>query len=117
MNNVSLIGNLASDVDLKQVGDDKQVASFLLAVDRPGKDAGADFVRVSTWEKQAELCARYLSKGKRVAIDGRLRSRSWEEEGKRRNAVEVVAVRVQFLSPPDGTAAPAEVPFEGAAVA
>jgi single-strand DNA-binding protein len=117
VNTVSLIGNLASEVELKQVGAEKQVARFLLAVDRPGKDAGADFVRVSTWEKQAELCARYLSKGKRVAIDGRLRSRSWEEEGKRRNAVEVVAIRVQFLSPPDGIAAAADVPFEGAAVA
>ena len=116
MNTVNLIGNLASDVELKQIGDEKQVAKFLLAVDRPGKDAGADFVWVPTREKQAELCARYLSKGKRVAIDGRLRSRSWEEEGKRRNAVEVVAVRVQFLSPPDGTAASA-VPFEGVAVA
>ena len=115
MNNVSLIGNLASEVDLKEVGD-KQVANFLLAIDRPGKDAGADFVRISAWEKQAEMCARYLSKGRRVAIDGRLRSRSWEEEGKRRSAVEVVANRVQFLSPPDGSAA-ADVPFEEAAVA
>ena len=115
MNNVSLIGNLASEVDLKEVGD-KQVANFLLAIDRPGKDAGADFVRISAWEKQAEMCARYLSKGRRVAIDGRLRSRSWEEEGKRRSAVEVVANRVQFLSPPDGSAA-ADAPFEGAAVA
>ncbi len=115
MNNVSLIGNLASEVDLKEVGD-KQVANFLLAIDRPGKDAGADFVRISAWEKQAEMCARYLSKGRRVAIDGRLRSRSWEEEGKRRSAVEVVANRVQLLSPPDGSAA-ADVPFEGAAVA
>jgi single-strand DNA-binding protein len=115
VNNVSLIGNLASEVDLKEVGD-KQVANFLLAIDRPGKDAGADFVRISAWEKQAEMCARYLSKGRRVAIDGRLRSRSWEEDGKRRSAVEVVANRVQFLSPPDGSAA-TDVPFEGAAVA
>ena len=115
MNNVSLIGNLATDVDLRQVRD-KHVVSFLLAIDRPGKDAGADFVGVSAWEKQAEMCARYLSKGKRVAVDGRLRSRSWEEEGKRRSAVEVVATRVQFLSPPDGSTS-AEVPFEGAAVA
>ena len=67
MNNVSLIGNLASEVDLKEVGD-KQVANFLLAIDRPGKDAGADFVRISAWEKQAEMCARYLSKGRRVAM-------------------------------------------------
>jgi len=92
-----LIGNLASDVDVKDVGDDKKVANFLLAVDRPGQDSGADFVRVSTWNRQAETCAEFLAKGARVAIDGRLRSRSWEEEGKRRSAIEVVANRVQFL--------------------
>ena len=56
MNVVTLIGNLASDVELKQIGEDKQVATFLLAVDRPGKDE-ADFVGISAWNKQAESCA------------------------------------------------------------
>ncbi|MGE5690608.1 MAG: single-stranded DNA-binding protein, partial [Pseudomonadota bacterium] len=106
VNVVTLIGNLASDVDLRTVGDAKQVASFLLAVDRPA-GAGADFVRVSAWDRQAESCAEHLTKGQRVAIDGRLRSSSWEtSEGERRTAVEVVAHRVEFLSPP---AAPGEV--------
>ncbi len=111
MNSVSLIGNLATDVELKNVGDDKKVASFLLAVDRPSQDGGADFVRVSTWNRQAETCAEFLAKGAKVAVDGRLRSRSWEEEGKRRSVVEVVANRVQFL---DSRRA-AESPFESAA--
>ncbi len=111
MNTVSLIGNLASDVELRDIGDDKKVANFLLAVDRPGQDAGADFIRVSTWNRQAETCAEYLAKGARVAVDGRLRSRSWEEEGKRRSAVEVVANRVQFLD----SRRDAESPFEAAA--
>jgi len=110
VNNVLLIGNLASEVELKEIGDDKRVANFLLAVDRPGQDAGADFVRVSTWNRQAETCAEFLAKGARVAIDGRLRSRSWEEDGKRRNAVEVVANRVQFLD----SRREAESPFEAA---
>ena len=115
MNNVSLIGNLATDVELREVGDGKKVASFVLAIDRLGQDRGADFVRISTWDRQAEVCDQYLAKGKRVAVDGRLRSSSWEDgEGKRRSAVEVVANRVQFLSPPEG--APTEgVPFEAAA--
>ena len=113
MNVVTLIGNLASDVQLKDVGADKKVATFLLAVDRPGQDKGADFIQVSTWDKQAELCERFLAKGKRVALDGRLRSRSWEEsDGKRRTAVEVVANRVQFLSARED--APG-TPFEAAA--
>ncbi len=97
MNSVTLIGNLASDVESKQLADEKSVASFLLAVDRAPAE-GADFVRVSAWNKQGELCARFLSKGRRVAVSGRLRSRSWEQDGKRHSALEVVADRVEFLS-------------------
>jgi single-strand DNA-binding protein len=99
MNSVTLIGNLASDVELKELSEEKSVASFLLAVDRAPAE-GADFVRVSAWNKQAELCSRFLAKGRRVAVGGRLRSRSWEEDGKRRSALEVVADRVEFLSRP-----------------
>lgn len=114
MNNVMLIGNLATDVDVREVGSDKKVASFVLAVDRVGQDRGADFVRVSTWDRQAEACGQYLAKGKRVAVEGRLRSSSWEDgEGRRRSAVEVVAGRVEFLTPrEDGSAE--ETPFEPA---
>ena len=97
MNVVTLIGNLATDVELREVGDEKKVASFVLAVDRASRDGGADFVSVSAWDRQAELCAEYLGKGRRIAVDGRLKSRSWEEEGKRRSAIEVVARRVEFL--------------------
>ena len=115
MNVVTLIGNLATDVVLKDVGEDMQVATFLLAVDRIGKDE-ADFIKVSTWNKQAETCARYLTKGRRVALDGRLRSSSWEDsDGNKRSAIEVVANRVQFLSPPPGKEdATADIPFEAA---
>lgn len=114
MNVVTLIGNLASDVELRDVGEDRQVANFLLAVNRPGKDE-ADFVRVSTWNKQAEICAQYLAKGRKVAIDGRLRSSSWEDDdGNKRHSVDVVANRVQFLSPPPGKEAAEDIPFEAA---
>jgi single-strand DNA-binding protein len=117
MNVVTLIGNVATDVELRAVGEEQKVASFLLAVDRPG-DKGADFVRVCAWNRQAETCARHLGKGRRVAVDGRLRSRSWEEpDGKRRSAVEVSANRVEFLDgPPSGTAAPepGQTPMAGA---
>ena len=113
MNVVTLIGNLATDVDLRDLGDDKKVARFLLGVNRRGQEAGADFVRVAAWGKQAETCARCLGKGRRVAVDGRLRSHSWEDkEGKRRHSVEVVANQVQFLS---GSGESSEVPFEAAA--
>jgi len=117
VNVVTLIGNLATDVDVRQIGDDKKVANFVLAVDRQSKDGGADFIRVAAWNKQAELCERFLSKGRRIALDGRLRSRSWEDsDGKRRSAVEVWANSVHFLSPPDdGTPTSADLPFEPAA--
>ena len=113
MNVVTLIGNLATDVEVKEVGDNKRVANFLLAVNRRTKDGGADFVRIVAWERQAELCAQYLAKGKRVAVDGYLRSRSWEEDGKRRRDLDVVARSVQFLSPPS-EAGGEIVPFEPA---
>jgi single-strand DNA-binding protein len=107
MNSVHLIGNLATDVELRDAGpkeeaEQKKVASFLLAVDRGSRDGGADFVWVTAWDRQAELCAEYLSKGGRVAVDGRLKSRMWEQDGKRRDAVEVVARRVEFLTRPSG---------------
>jgi single-strand DNA-binding protein len=112
LNVVTLIGNLATDVEVKNVGE-KQVAKFLLAVNRRSKDGGADFVWVATWDRQAELCGQYLAKGKRVAVDGYLRSRSWEEEGQRRREIEVVARSVQFLSPASEEGGEA-VPFEPA---
>jgi single-strand DNA-binding protein len=118
MNTVSLIGNLASDVELREVGEDKKVASFLLAVGRGARDAGADFVGISVWDRQAELCAEYLTKGRRVGVSGYLRSRNWEEDGRRRRVVEVVGQRVDFLGGPrrdSGDEGAEVIPFETAA--
>ena len=115
MNTVSLIGNLATDVEVRDVGEEKKVASFLLAVDRGGRDAGADFVWISAWDRQAELCAEYLAKGRRVAVDGRLRSRTWEQEGTRRDAVDIVARRIDFLGGPAREDGAEIIPFEAAA--
>jgi single-strand DNA-binding protein len=115
MNSVHLIGNLATEVELRNVGEERKVASFLLAIDRGSRDGGADFVWISAWERQGELCAEYLGKGQKIAIDGRLKSRTWEQDGKRRDAVEVVARRVEFLSPPDRADGAEVIPFEAAA--
>jgi hypothetical protein len=70
MNSVILIGNLTTDVELRDLGTDKRLAKFGLAVDRGGKDSETDFFRVSVWDRQAQLCADYLAK------DGRKRERS-----------------------------------------
>lgn len=117
MNSVSLVGNLATDVDLKQVNE-KTIASFLLAVDRGARDGGADFVWITAWDRQAELCNEYLAKGRRVGVEGRLKSRTWEQDGRRRDAIEVVARRIDFLGggrreDEDGAEV---IPFEPAAV-
>ncbi len=112
MNVVSLVGNLATEVDAKQIAAEKLVANFLLAVNRRSKDGGADFIRIAAWDRQAELCRQYLSKGKRVAVEGYLRSRTWDDGGKQRRELEVVARNVQFLSPPEEGAE--VVPFEAA---
>jgi single-strand DNA-binding protein len=123
VNVVTLIGNLATEVELREVGPEKKVASFVLAADRAGRDSGADFVRVSAWDRQAELCAEYLGKGRRIAIDGRLKSRSWEDEGKRRSGIEVVARRIEFLGggprrgEGEGGAGAEVIPFEAPAAA
>jgi single-strand DNA-binding protein len=120
VNVVTLIGNLATEVGLREVGPDKKVASFVVAVDRASREGGADFVSVSAWDRQAELCAEHLGKGRRIAVDGRLKSRSWEEDGKRRTAIEVVARRIEFLGGPqreaDDRAGAEVIPFEAPAV-
>jgi single-strand DNA-binding protein len=114
LNVVTLTGNLATEVTVKDVGDGKTVADFLLAVDRRTRDGGADFIRIVAWERQAELCGQYLAKGRRVGVEGYLRARSWEDEGKRRRDVDVVARNVEFLSPPTESAGADVVPFEAA---
>jgi len=67
VNSVTLIGNLASDVELRELGEERKVASFLLAVDRPGKEGRADFVQVACWNRVADSCGRFLAKGRRAA--------------------------------------------------
>jgi single-strand DNA-binding protein len=113
MNTVILIGNLASDVELREFGEDKRLATFRLAVDRGSKNDEADFFRIAVWDRQAQLCAEYLAKGRRIGIEGRLRYRTWEDEGQKRSSVEVVAHRVEFLSPPVQSGGEV-VPFEAA---
>jgi single-strand DNA-binding protein len=115
VNRVDLIGNLATDVELREVSPEKKVASFLLALNRGGdRDAGADFVWVTAWDRQAEVCAEFLTKGQRVGVEGRLRSSTWEKDGERRDRVEVVANRVEFLSSPSRDAGAEVFPFEAA---
>lgn len=95
MNNVSLIGRLATDVDLKSVTGGSHVASFILAVDRNAEEC--DFFRVKCWNSQAEAASENLVKGRRIAVEGSLRQDTYERDGEERKTVSIIARRVQYL--------------------
>ncbi len=103
LNRVILIGRLTRDPELRYTSNEGvPVANFTIAVDRSFSnqkgEKEADFIRIVVWKKQAENCANYLSKGRLVAVEGRLQVRSYEDrEGVKRIIAEVVAQNVQFL--------------------
>lgn len=103
INQVILMGRLTRDPETRSTASGKTVTSFSLAVDRQGQDDQADFFDVTAWEKTGELVQQYLSKGRRVLVQGRLRQDSWDdkETGKKRSRVEVVAQDVTFLDGPN----------------
>lgn len=77
MNNVQLIGRLVGDPNVKWTQDGKCIARYTLAVDRPGKDKGADFISCVAFEKTAEFAEKYLVKGMKIAITGRINTGSY----------------------------------------
>ena len=102
LNKVILIGRLVADPQLRYTQSGIAVTNFTLAVDRPftsqGGDREADFIDIVTWRKLAEVCANHLSKGRLVAVEGRLQIRSYDDQnGVRRKASEIVADNVRFL--------------------
>ena len=94
MNHVTLMGRLTADPEIRYTQSGKAVASFTLAVDRRGE--GVDFVPIVAWEKLAEIIGNNLTKGRRTLIEGRLQIRSYEHEGQKRKATEVVATNMYF---------------------
>lgn len=109
LNRVFLIGNLTRDPEMRSLSSGTSIASFGLAMNRVytaqngEKKEEVCFVRVVVFGKQAEACGQYLSKGKPVFVEGRLQYRSWETEGQKRNSLDVVAERVQFLGGRSGS--------------
>ena len=102
INQVILLGRLTRDPEQRTTTSGKTIASFSLAVDRGGDSDAADFFDITAWEKLGELVIQYLSKGRRVLVQGRLRQDSWDdkETGKKRSRVEVTATDVTFLDGP-----------------
>jgi len=105
INRVVLVGNLTRDPELRHTPSGTAVCSLRIAVNTRRKDAATgewgekpNYFDITVWGNQGENCAQYLSKGRPVAVDGRLEWREWEaQDGTKRQAVEVVADSVQFL--------------------
>ncbi len=126
LNKVFLIGNLVRPPELRYTPSGTAVADLRLAVNNSYTTQSGEkrddtcFLTVVVWAKQAETCAEYLDKGSPILVEGRLQQREWEtKDGQKRNVVEVIAQRVQFMGRPKAAGAPAvseaavEVPAEG----
>lgn len=101
MNKVFLIGRLSRDPELRHTTSGMAVCQINVAISRrtgQGKDPETDFINVVVWDKQAENVAKYLAKGRQVAVEGRIQTRSYDNnEGKKTYVTEVVANNVEFL--------------------
>ena len=109
-NQVILMGNLTRDPELRTTPNGTNVCSFSLALNRSYKNAeggwteATDYIDVVAWGPLGERVAQYLTKGRPALVNGRLQSRSWEQDGAKRSKVEVVAQDVTFLGGPGGGA-------------
>lgn len=110
LNKAMVYGNLTRDPELKALPSGMQVCSFSLATnriynDRDGKRQEAvDYHNIVVFGKQAENCAKYLTKGNAAYVEGRMQTRSWEKDGQKLYRTEVIADRVQF-GPKNGSSA------------
>lgn len=119
MNLVALIGNAAADPELRHTTSGKAVCELRLAVSRPGGDT-ADFFTIISWDRQAEVVAEYVQKGRKIAVEGRLQHSTWDTDAGKRSKVEVVAHRIDLLGgprDPDTEAAPQDAQDASAAAA
>ena len=126
INRVVLTGNLTRDPELRSLQSGTSVCKLRVAVNSRRKDAASgewvdkpNYFDVTVWGAQGENCATYLSKGRPVAVDGRLDWREWEaQDGSKRQSVEIIADSVQFLGSRDdpgagnGIAARSDVPAD-----
>lgn len=113
MNQCFLIGNLTKDVELRTTQNGVANCAFTLAVNRRFKNAQGetetDFFNIVAWRQLAELCAKYLSKGRKCAVTGSIQNRSYQaQDGSKRYVTEIIAENVEFLSSQQGEEAPAK---------
>lgn len=138
INKAILVGRLGKDPEIRYTPDGAMVTSFSVATDEAWKDKSGEKVqktewhRIVTFSKLAEICGKYLAKGKLVYIEGRIQTRSWDDkEGKKHYTTEIIANNMKMLDPkgagagrgdetlaydavpqfPDGETVPEDVPF------
>ncbi len=115
MNKITLIGNLTHDPEVRSTPNGVTVCSFNIAVNRRFASANGerqtDFFRINAWRQLGETCARYLAKGRKVAVLGELQARTYEaKDGTTRMSLDVSADEVEFLSPKQQSEGGAPVP-------
>lgn len=108
MQKLIIIGNLTNDPEIRSTQTGKSVCTFTIAVNRKKvSEPQTDFFRINAWGNLADVCARFLSKGKKVAIIGELQARTYEDkQGKTRLSLDVSADEVEFLSPKEDAPKP-----------
>jgi single-strand DNA-binding protein len=98
--NVTVVGNLGKDPEIRSTGSGKKVASFSVAVDQGyGESKRTEWINVIAWEKLADLSEKFLKKGKTIALSGTLQTSSWDDKtsGQKRYKTEVVARDITFM--------------------
>lgn len=105
MNKVILIGRISSDIDVRQTQSGTSTATFSVAVNRnmgAGKEKATDFIRCVAWGKTSEFLAQYFSKGKQIALEGNIKTGSYEKDGVKHYTTDVWVDKVEFVGSSKG---------------
>ena len=116
MNKLTIIGNLTRTPELRRTQDGTAVCSFAVAVNRKktqnNQNPETDYFNVTAWRQLGENCAKFLDKGRKVAVVGRVSLHQWEKNGKYGASIEVMAEDIEFLSPKASDTASAPAPVD-----
>lgn len=115
INKCVFLGRMTADIELRTTASGKKVTTFSIALDRGGKDKGADFPICIAWEAAAEFIGKYFSKGDWIAVEARVQTRTYEDKnGQKRGATEFVVERVSFAGAKkqDGQSNDRRLPFD-----
>lgn len=97
INTLVLEGRLTKDPEVRTTSSGKEVCSFTVANDKPGKDAGTNFIDCVAWEKRGEVISKYFNKGSRIFLTGHLDQQSWEKDGQKRSKLVVILDNFSFV--------------------